>query len=283
MNTHIDWLSFSFPVGTDSYPEQGWHWEDIQTALRLYTQDGLAELFNDTEVKHEGGRAPYAHGASMHNGILVVYWGGRLNHGLVQIHGQGMDYVRTLGIEKDLLLCAAERVTRVDIATDISTNTTPVAFVEQRTSKKQMAHAFVHSKSGDTEYVGGRTSQRFARVYRYCDPHPRSHLLRVEHEIKGTLAKTVLPEILTLGVDDVQASLGKSFGWVHPDWKPTNSNVQKISAPRNDRTLAKTELWMRTSVAAAFKKLVSQGLIDNPEAWLKEVFLDQLRPNSQDD
>jgi len=279
MNTHIDWLSFSFPVGKDTYPELGWHWEDILYHLRVYTGDGLRELFDDTEVKHEGGRAPYAHGASMHNGVLVVYWGGRLNHGLVQIHGQGMDFVRSKGIETDVLLVASERVTRIDIATDIPTDVTPSAFVAQRTSKKQQANASVHSATGDTEYVGGRTSQRFARVYRYNPPHPRSNVLRIEHEIKGTLAKTVVPEIVSMGVNRVQEQIGLSFGWGHTVWQPTNQNLTKIKAPRNDRTLAGTELWLITQCASAFRTLVLKGLIENPEQWLKDHFLDQLRPN----
>jgi len=279
MNTKIDWLSFSFPVGHIGHPEFGWRWSDIQSALIAYTGIELEPLFNDEDEEHEGGRAPYAHGVSMHNGILVVYWSGRLNHGLVQIHGQGMDYVRENGLEKSLLMAASERVTRLDIATDISTDVTPSAFVAERSSHRQMANASMHSSSGDTEYVGGRTSQKFARVYRYRDPHPRHNLLRVEHEIKGLLAKTVLPEILSLGVDEVQASIGKSFGWAHSVWEPKNGNAPKISAPRNDRTLARTELWLMTQAASAFKTLVRKGLIEDPEEWLFEHFIKPIDPN----
>jgi len=283
MNTSIDWLSYSFPVGKEKYPSSGWKWEHIHSELCRYSGTISKQLFDDKEITHGGGRAPYAHSALLHNGLLAIYWGGRLNHGLVQIHGLGMGLVRDWGIEQDLLKVAAERVTRIDFATDILTETKPSEFVDKRTSKKQLASATFKSKSGDTEYVGGRTSQRFARVYRYSPPHPRAKYLRVEHEIKGTLAKTILPKILTLGIDAVQSSLGRTFGWSHPDWQPTNPNIPKIQAPRNDRTLAKTELWLRTQCASSFRTLVEKGVIDNPEAWLKEVFLDQLRSISQDD
>jgi len=283
MNTKIDWLSFSFPVGESGYPEQGWQWPNVIGCLRAYTGKELTELFDDTEVEHHGGRAPYAHGASLHSGLLVIYWGGRLNHGLVQIHGQGMDYVREKEIETSVLKVAAERVTRVDIATDIETRIKPLEFVECRTSKKQLASASFKSTSGETEYVGGRTSQRFARVYRYHPPHPRSNLLRIEHEIKGTLAKATLPEIVSMGIDDVQTRIGLSFGWGHEVWQPSNQNLTKIKAPRNDRTLAGTEMWLMTQCASAFRTLVLKGLIENPEQWLRDHYLDPLRPNSQSD
>jgi len=279
MNTHIDWLSFSFPVGQSSYPEQGWQWPNVYEYLRAYTGNKLECLFDDEEVEHHGGRAPYAHGTSLHSGLLVVYWGGRLDHGLVQIHGQGMDYVREKGIEKDLLLVASERVTRVDLATDIETDVKPSEFVERRTSKKQTTVASVTSPQGETEYVGSRISERFARVYRYRNPHPRANLLRVEHELKGKTAKATLPIILEVGIDAAQSKIGLSFGWFHPIWQPSNKNLTKIKSPRNDRTMAGTEIWLRTQCASAFRTLVLKGLIDDPEQWLREVFLDQLPPS----
>jgi len=283
MQTQIDWLSFSFPIGASTHPEHGWKPDDIMNALRTYTGDGLRELFETEEVKHEGGRAPYAHSLVLHNGILAIYWGGRLTHGLVQIHGQGMAFVREKQIERDLLMVAAERVTRIDLATDIECATRPIDFVTQRSATRHMAHASMSSKSGETEYVGGRTSQRFARVYRYCLPHPRAHLLRVEHEVKGELAKKVVPEILNLGVEVIQERLGLSFGWQHPDWQPVHQNLTKVKGIPNDRTAARTEIWLRTQAASAFKKLVQSGIIEQPELWLKEVFLDPLHPNLHDD
>jgi len=283
MQTQIDWLSFSFPIGAETHPENGWKADDVMSELRRYTGDGLRELFETDEVKHEGGRAPYAHSIALRGGILAIYWGGRLNHGLVQIHGQGMAFVREKQIERDLLLIAAERVTRIDLATDISSSTRPIEFVQQRSSTRHQAHASMHSKSGETEYVGGRTSNRFARVYRYCLPHPRAHLLRVEHEVKGELAKKVVPEILSMGVETVQERLGLSFGWQHPDWQPVHQNLTKVKGIPNDRTAARTEIWLRTQAASAFHKLVKSGIIEQPELWLKEVFLDSLYPNAQDD
>jgi len=280
MQTMIDWLSFTFPVGSETHPEQGWRFEDIQNAFRSYTGDGVSGLFSGCEVMHEGGRAPYSHRASMHNGIFALYWSGRLNHALLECHGQGMAYAREQGLQKDLLMVASERVTRLDIATDIETATTPLEFVSKRANKAQTAHASFHSNTGETEYIGGRTSKRFARVYRYRIPHPRAHLLRVEHEIKGSLAKQVLPEIVSVGVEEVQTRLGVSFGWLHPDWTPIGQNLNKIKDIPNDRTLAKTELWLRTQAASAFKKLVAQGIIQDPVNWLREVFLDQIQPNS---
>lgn len=280
MDTKIDWLSFSFPVG-NNYPELGWRIDDVRGFLRDYVGDRLFNFLTNEEWLQGRGRAPYAHSIRMNGGHITIYWSGRFNHALLEITAHGMAWLRENDIERDMLIVAAERVTRIDIASDILTTTTPAQFVKERTRSTQHAHASVTSKTGDTEYVGGRTSEKFARVYRYAEPHPRARWLRVEHEIKKNAAKSVVAEVLARGVHSVQASLGMAFGWGHADWQPDERDASKITTPTNDRSAAKTELWLRTQAASAFKKLVEKGIIEHPEDWLKEVFLEQLHPNVQ--
>lgn len=276
MNTMLDWISFSFPVGTDKHPENGWRWEQIRDALIDYIGVRFQALVDTEDIKHERGRFPYNHSASLHSGILRVHFSGRSNHALFESTGMGMAYLRQKEWDMALLEKAQKRVTRLDIASDIETTTSPSEFVSKRSGGRILANASFTSKMGKTEYVGGRTSQKFARVYRYNAPHPRSHLLRVEHEIKGDSAKKAASDVIRDGIEIVQTQLGTSFGWKHKDWQPLVQNSGKFKSTTNDRNSAKTEIWLRTQAATSFRKLVAQGVIENPEQWLREVFLNGL-------
>lgn len=274
MITKIDWLSFTFPVGDITHPEHGWQAEAVRDELHKYIGDKLYQTLTSEAWHYGHGRPPFNQSAQMEGNLMTLYWSGRMNYALLEVAGRGMEWAREQGIERELLEVAAERVTRIDIASDIECFTLPSEFVNQSTSKRHHARASVVSKDGQTEYIGGRTSHRFARVYRYNEPHPRSKYLRVEHEVKKEAAKLTLQTLLDKGIEYVQSSLGQSFHWEHEDWKPEVNDAGKIKVPTSERSYAKTELWLRTSAAAAFRKLVKRGVITDPEAWLREVFID---------
>lgn len=281
MRTNIDWLSFTFPVGQGGYPELGWRWDDIAAAATEYLGQDLVSYLAQCQWTEEGGRKPYAHSQRAAEQGISVFWSGRQSHALIEISGIGMAALRAAGVEREMLAAAQERATRLDIATDIETTTKPAEFAAKRDVARFKAHGSFTSKSGETEYVGSRTSERFARVYRYAEPHPRSSLLRVEHELKKGAAKSAIAHILGYSVEWVQTSLGDTFGWTHSDWRPKEQHVSSIPSLPNSRTAAKTEIWLRSQAAPAFKKLVRLGLITDPEQWLKDVFLDDDNPHSK--
>lgn len=274
METHIDWLSFTVMVGSGALPDGGWRWEDVQWHIETFLGDGITEFFGGDGWEAGPGRAPYAFSFRSGSRGVTVFWSGKVSHALVEVSGAGMLAFRQRSLETALLIAARERATRLDVATDMHTTVSPFEFAEAREPGRTKSRGSYTSNSGQTEYVGARQSERFARVYRYSDPHPRAHLLRVEHELKGDTAKAAIAFLLGNSLEELQADLGSRFGWRHPIWTPGQQALSTLALPAKHREEAKTELWLRTQAAAAFKKLVASGTIVNPEAWLKEVFLD---------
>lgn len=276
MYTAIDWVSFSFEVGQGGKREAGWQWEDVEAALHAFLPNTGFDWLDAQDWEVGKGRAPYAQSwGSEENGVRF-FWSGKLDHALCEVSGRGCARLTERGWLASLLNDAQARLTRLDICSDIETEVEPSEFVAAGYSERIKSHASYHSPTGSTEYIGSRSSDRFARVYRYVAPHPRSHLLRIEHELKKDAARAAAAWMLAYGIESVQASIGEGFGWLHPLWKPTDQSAGKISAPRNDRTLAKTELWLRSQAAPAFVKLYRAGLVDDPEQWLRDVFLKAL-------
>jgi hypothetical protein len=273
VETTLDWLSFSIILG-EGHPEYGWAWEDVQRGMETLLGDEMTGYISGQGWEPGPGRKPYAQSfKNSHKGI-TVFWSGKMFHALCEISGIGMKAIRDAGLQDELLKRTQARATRIDLATDILTDVLPYEFATQRNVARFKAHGSYASKSGYTEYIGSRTSELFARVYRYANPHPRSAFLRVEHECKGDTAKATIALLLAHGVAEVQAGLAARFGWCHPLWQPDEQRVFTIATPTNRRQDAKTEIWLRTQCAAAFKKLVASGAIADPEAWVREVLLD---------
>lgn len=276
METLIDWLSFTVLIGSGGIPETGWKWEDVQWHIEAFLGENITGFLGGDDWEAAAGRPPYAHSFRSTLRGVTVFWSGKVSHALVEVSGSGMLAMRQQHLQTELLIAARERVTRIDIATDILTDTTPFAFAEARKTGRTKSRGSYTSNSGQTEYIGSRSSERFARVYRYSSPHPRAHLLRVEHECKGDTARAAIAFLLTNGVEELQTDLGARFGWSHPVWEPQRQTLSTLALPARHRENAKTEIWLRTQAAAAFKKLVLAGAIPEPEKWLREAFLGPL-------
>jgi DNA relaxase NicK len=174
----------------------------------------------------------------------------------------------------EILSAVTEHVTRIDIACDIETDVRPLDFVEQLSHKKMQSSGYQKSNSGETCYVGSQKSDRYARCYRYNDPHPRAHLLRIEHVFRKEYAKVTTQAIIEHGIDHIATSAGKAFGWSHPIWQTTNDLAPSISVVSSERNAGKTIFWLVNSVSPAFKRLVTDGTIVDPETFVRRYFLD---------
>jgi len=265
MDAKVDWLSFSVII-SDAIPAHGWQWPDIQYFLseRVHIPFGAWE---------EGrGRAPYNHSATQPRNGIYVLWSGRYTHFTVEFTGVGCQHLRDIGALNEVLTDHQHRATRLDIASDFETDVQPHDFAIQRNLDRFKTHAFHHSKTGETEYVGSRTSELMARVYRYSIPHPRHGLLRVEHETKRKTAKASVRFMLENGVGQLQRELGARFGWSHSLWDSSETNLSSLSIPSQTREEAKTDIWLRTQCAPAFRRLLQSGAIKDAQAYFNEVF-----------
>lgn len=232
-----------------------------------------ADVFGGDWNKQERSRAPYTDAWVQHEGGITLFASPNLTHACIEISGQGCERLLSSNHLSSVLGCCKERVTRIDIAVDIDTKTTPDEFVKKVNHERMRTSGHVISDTGETCYVGSQKSERYARVYRYSAPHPRSHLLRVEHVFRKDYAKKVASEIVGASLDSVTVASGLAFGWGHSDWKPENVQSAEISIIFERGNSGNTVYWLVNSVAPAFKRLCDNGSIRDPEAFLKAYFL----------
>jgi len=277
MDAHslVDWLAFTVPVrhelDLNSY--------DIQGGGHRALTEFMGSLWNDLVVgsgsdlwERRNGRSPYSD--SYYNGHgMTVFVGLRSQNVLVEFTGKGCDWLRDRGLLQPVIDCVHERVSRVDIATDLLCDTSPVDFVNAGYSKLFKTSGHVKSGSGETCYIGSKKSERYCRVYRYFEPHERAHLLRIEYVFRKGAAKKVVGQLRSVGIHEVAMGAANIYKWEHDHMKGKFLELD-MKAYRPDRKAGKTLLWLIGQVAPAFRKLVKEGVIDDPEEFLKEHFID---------
>jgi len=273
MRTHIDWLSFTAPVvytEDDNYD----YIEAVRFGLFTLLGEDVYRHFMEGDWVHEArGRAPYTDTWETRDTGVTLYCSPNTTHATVEISGSGCELLIVGGWMKRLLPLCAERVTRIDVACDIETQTTPPEFVGVVSHNRMRSQGFMKSETGETCYVGSKQSERFARVYRYNPPHPRAHLLRVEHVFRRDYAKQVARAIVSSDVGNVGVAAGAAFGWAHGDWNVDASSEVDISITAPEKNAGKTVSWLLRSVAPAIQRLIADGTIRDPEVFFRTYFL----------
>jgi len=238
------------------------------------------EYFSGSWEKKPTSRAPYTDAWVLPARGLSLFASPTLTHACVEISGQGCEAAIEKGLMQDIIKACASRVTRVDIASDIETSTQPSAFVSIVSHERMRANGQQNSETGQTCYVGSKSSDRYARVYRYYAPHPRSHLLRIEHVFRRKYAKTVIQAILDTSLNDVAAAAGKAFGWAHSDWDIEQNEQADISITAPERGKSSTIAWLVRSVAPAIRRLIADGTINNPDLFFETYFKPDYSPDA---
>jgi len=278
MRTHIDWLTFTIPMVYQSTSQGGETGEEYAGAIQsgllsLFSHDLVQTVFGGAWTHEKRSRAPYKDTWMDADAGISVYASPNLTHATIEISGSGCERLIEMGTLNAILDGCHERITRVDVATDIETSTTPSEFVFFLTHERMRASGYQKSETGETCYVGSKKSDRYARVYRYYPPHPRSNLLRIEHVFRRDYAKSVAKAILDTTVEGVAAAAGKAFGWDHVDWQPEAAQVADISIVAPERNAGNTVTWLVRSVAPAIRRLIADGTIKEPEAFFAAYFL----------
>jgi len=263
MYAAIDWLSLS--VKFDLNPEG-----ENEASVLHKAENALADLLGDTvDLVTAGmpwqwstGRTPYRASRAREDFGAMLFLSPTIPHSLLEITGRGCELLRDDSRSGNFLLAASDRLTRIDVACDMLTDVRPSEFVSQRDAGRFKAHSSFVSESGDTEYVGSRTSDRYARVYRYNPPHERAHLLRCEFVLKGENAKITARAIMEQGLNSVVVSLGEAYGWKHPVWQPEAVDAAILPVWRPERKEGKTLYWLADTIAPLIVRLAREGTID---------------------
>lgn len=270
----VDWISFTVDVGVGEGRQSQWMPGLIGDALRLLDPDAESLMGLHTEAIPSGGRKPYSTSLSWESQHIRLFFHPNLPHALFEISGQGCDLLDLNGNLHSVLQLALNRLTRLDVATDMLTMVNPVDFTLARDVGRFKSSGYINSPSGTTCYVGSRSSDRYARVYRYNPPHDRSHLLRCEVQLKGMNARLAAQQILTTDVSSVAQALGTVFGWRHSAWQPSEDETVVLRSWRPERHLGKTEYWLNSQVAPVLRRLHRENIL-NVREWLENNVLQE--------
>jgi hypothetical protein len=272
VRTHIDWLTFTVTMEYSTGTGVGF---TDAIARALYTQFGerLADRAFGGEWRiRERSRAPYTDAWELEGAGVTIFASPSLTHACVEISGQGCERLIEREALNELLTKCHERITRIDIATDIETNQMPTEFITYVSHERMRASGYQKSESGETCYVGSQKSDRYARVYRYNKPHPRHNLLRIEHVFRRKYAKNVARNCIEHGTDVVARAAGEAFGWNSPIWKPHAAVSCDISITAPERKMGKTVFWLIKACAPAFRRLCADGTIRDPQQFINDYF-----------
>lgn len=275
MYTRVDWISFSsigFPFDPEGVTPVG---EGIAAMLTEQIGSDLFDRVFSGSFTNGKGRKPYKHSFSNPDHSVSVFWGETLGHITTEISGTGCQRLDSEGLIEELLAKVFTRCTRLDIAVDIDTKTPVKAFADARTPGRFKAHEHKVSAEGETVYIGSYKSERFARVYRYNEPHPRAHLLRVEFVQRDDLAHAAAWRVSQGETLALAAELGNSYGLLHDDWQPDVITTAKAAGITTDRGQGNTLFWLNDTIAPLIARLHREGAIDARE-WFDGVVLTKI-------
>lgn len=271
MFVSIDWLSFTYDLKEAqevlAFELWGRAAATLEKNLPLFFQSMIA----GQEWTPRVGRAPYNQAQQRSDNGVMIFARQGITHSLVEVGGIGMDSLGSLELELAVMQEVAERLTRIDIAVDIFTGVQPDEFASHRSNSRFSAWSEAVSSSGHTVYVGSKSSDRYARVYRYFPPHPRSAFLRVEHVLKAEQARAGAIAISGAGLDTFVAQLGNTFGWEHEVWSPEVNTDEAVKAWRPERRTGKTVAWVHSQVLPALLRLHRDGVLNLPDWWQEFV------------
>jgi hypothetical protein len=270
MKYSIDYYSYTIP--TEAPFTEGMFHEQQQRAINIFRTSipEIASYSIGGEWEHEHAQRFYSHRWRNRDSDVALSYGQTNAHVLVEFAGKACNFLA----ENDLLLgvisITASRCSRIDFAVDIECKTSPKEFIAQRSNKSFRSSGNKYTPTGGTEYLGGRTSERMARVYRYYEPHPRHNQLRVEAEYKGSAAKASTKFLLETDIQTACLAAHKPFQWRHPQWKPDAVEISKIPYSNYNPSDANTIRWLYGDVVTALRKAIKGDLIDFEE-WLAIV------------
>lgn len=255
----IDWLSFTIPQEMPTL-------RDHASPGRLATWSGAEGA---TEWRSETPRFGYSAAycpLSLPGPVVFCWPRDGASHTHVQWSGSALAYHgRAWELLRDRVE-RGEKVTRLDLAVDIDpghVHSVYEAFLADEVSTASRKVALMRSQSGDTVYIGSRTSGRFVRVYdKSGQMGMQGSLVRIELEAKGDTANGlakylaqegswVIPEVVRATIDC------PTLPWWREGFEDTNARwgVPKATA-RPDRAA-----WIDKQVVPA---LIDMARSDPP-------------------
>lgn len=270
-HAHVDYMSVTFPEGAfalNAPPDDPVGY--ASAALTYFCgSPELAHIANQHTATIKEGLHGFKRRVEWADAGLFVQWGATHGKAHVVASGAGCSIIKGLFtalviFHPNATIFDTERLnfTRIDLAVDVSTNEKPSHVAPLIYPRKGTSTGHIESSTGETLYFGSRQSERMLRVYRYNAPHPRSHLLRWEWELKGNHAIQVATALF-IGTPlwSIIRELCQEFGVLyHPIWleigetPPTPLSYKK----RVDNNHI---MWLFKVCIPALRKAIDEGSV----------------------
>lgn len=267
----IDWLSISLPYSSIVSRDFDTDRLSIRPQIRDLYPSITDWIMSYPDMIEGGGNRIFNRSLRSKLGGFHIFWNSNKNFSLIEIEGTGVQNLREQKLLKSILRQYSHLLTRIDIAEDFETICTPREFAEKRDGKRFTSHAEINSETGETCYVGSRSSDRFARIYRFASPHPRSHLLRCEFQLRDENAKSFAELLQSHKLSELVLRLYKTFGIYHPLAITSAPQGKLLSAPRASK-MGATERWLFSQVLPACKKLIDDGNTEIIDIFGKQLY-----------
>lgn len=270
MYVSVDWLSFTLKNRLEPITHSDML-HSTRQLLRRVSQDHEHVIFEGETYRAKArGRSYRLAMANMDNGI-TLYGGGPNQSILLELSGKGCARLGDWERQIEFIRPLHDRITRLDIACDMEGPTRPLDFQGGIKSKRFGARSHISSRTGETVYIGSPKSDRFLRVYRYSNPHPRAHLLRAEFVFRGKMARAATNDMLQLSQGKFITALGNTYVIESEAWDAEGVGGQKLRGAMNSRKNEDTIAWLYQQVAPAITRLISEGSLDIKK-WLSDEF-----------
>lgn len=204
-------------------------------------------------------------------------------HQLDAFRRDGGDVVRILKYLKQFHFT----ITRIDLARDIFDRPARPAVLynkwkmgDLQTAARKVTivqSATAEGSAGETVYFGGRTSERYLRVY---DKGKQANVdrqwTRAEFELKGDNAEIAVQNIFGIGLHRTfHTYLGTMIPRGLPEWMKDDSNEEVVALEAIPRRVTNSERWLWQTVVPAIQKALAadvpgfrdllEKMIDDPE------------------
>lgn len=266
-NGHVDWFAFSVPLSSDrGIDSRSFHAEmRIRKAVYDANLPVLGDLLWSKNWQHGKGRQGYSGSFTEEQYGIRVFCAEGQRHLFFEFSGVACLRVMSAGLLDDLIQENHERTSRIDLAIDLDGDLHPIEFIRNNCHCAVKTRSEIVSSTGETVYVGSRTSERFMRCYRYNQPHERSHLMRIELEFKGDTAKGIARIVAEDGLATAQASAHDRYHWSYPVLQSAIAGKRAPRAARTPQALATWMQWLSEAVKPSLLIRWQSGEFDLPQ------------------
>lgn len=272
----IDWVSFSLRVELREVRSSEQQMVLIHKALLFVLGEELLAALGWSTAEYGKGRPPHQYSLRVKRTGFTVFVAPQHDRVLCELSGTTCRVIDDYGLMQSILERSHSFMSRLDLAVDILTAVNPVEFTSDGYNGRFTSTGSFNSPSGKTEYIGSRKSDRYARVYRYNNPHDRSQFLRVEMVMKRQYARLYAQRIVQDGLQSAIYHAGVDFGWQSILWDVPRAQASELTWSRRTRSNDKTLRWLEEAVVPAFLRLVRSGGFEDWEAWLTKNIVDAL-------